>query len=202
MNNAQRYKIAIIEPSLIVRQGIKSVLEEGLEFDVVDCFSDFQSFKKSANDGDLDAVLLNPGLVMFHKQFDVKHFFQEYSATALIAVLYTFIDEETIKNFDGSIDIYDDYGKISKKIKKALSLKQKTADNDADDAGLSTREKEILVAVAQGFTNKEIADKHFISIHTVISHRKNITRKTGIKTVSGLTIYAMINNLLAQEDLQ
>lgn len=202
MNNAQRYKIAIIEPSLIVRQGIKSVLEEGLEFDVVDCFSDFQSFKKSANDVDLDAVLLNPGLVMFHKQFDVKHFFQEYSATALIAVLYTFIDEETIKNFDGSIDIYDDYGKISKKIKKALSLKQKTADNDADDAGLSTREKEILVAVAQGFTNKEIADKHFISIHTVISHRKNITRKTGIKTVSGLTIYAMINNLLAQEDLQ
>lgn len=202
MNNAQRYKIAIIEPSLIVRQGIKSVLEEGLEFDVVDCFSDFQSFKKSANDVDLDAILLNPGLVMFHKQFDVKHFFQEYSATALIAVLYTFIDEETIKNFDGSIDIYDDYGKISKKIKKALSLKQKTADNDADDAGLSTREKEILVAVAQGFTNKEIADKHFISIHTVISHRKNITRKTGIKTVSGLTIYAMINNLLAQEDLQ
>lgn len=202
MNNAQRYKIAIIEPSLIVRQGIKSVLEEGLEFDVVDCFSDFQSFKRSANDVDLDAVLLNPGLVMFHKQFDVKHFFQEYSATALIAVLYTFIDEETIKNFDGSIDIYDDYGKISKKIKKALSLKQKTADNDADDAGLSTREKEILVAVAQGFTNKEIADKHFISIHTVISHRKNITRKTGIKTVSGLTIYAMINNLLAQEDLQ
>lgn len=202
MNNAQRYKIAIIEPSLIVRQGIKSVLEDGLEFDVVDCFSDFQSFKKSANDVDLDAVLLNPGLVMFHKQFDVKHFFQEYSATALIAVLYTFIDEETIKNFDGSIDIYDDYGKISKKIKKALSLKQKTADNDADDAGLSTREKEILVAVAQGFTNKEIADKHFISIHTVISHRKNITRKTGIKTVSGLTIYAMINNLLAQEDLQ
>lgn len=201
MNNAQRYKIAIIEPSLIVRQGIKSVLEEGLEFDVVDCFSDFQSFKRSANDVDLDAVLLNPGLVMFHKQFDVKHFFQEYSATALIAVLYTFIDEETIKNFDGSIDIYDDYGKISKKIKKALSLKQKTADNDADDAGLSTREKEILVAVAQGFTNKEIADKHFISIHTVISHRKNITRKTGIKTVSGLTIYAMINNLLAQEDL-
>ncbi len=69
---------------------------------------------------------------------------------------------------------------------------------DADDRGaeLSDREKEILVSVAHGMINKEIADKHHISVNTVISHRKNITRKTGIKTVAGLTVYAILNNLI------
>jgi len=61
---------------------------------------------------------------------------------------------------------------------------------------LSDREKEILVSVAQGMLNKEIADKHHISINTVITHRKNITRKIGIKTVAGLTAYAILNNLI------
>ena len=69
---------------------------------------------------------------------------------------------------------------------------------DADERGaeLSDREKEILVSVAHGMINKEIADKHHISVNTVISHRKNITRKTGIKTVAGLTVYAILNNLI------
>ena len=61
---------------------------------------------------------------------------------------------------------------------------------------LSAREKEILVCVAKGMLNKEIADAENISIHTVITHRKNITRKTGIKTTPGLTVYALLNNLI------
>lgn len=61
---------------------------------------------------------------------------------------------------------------------------------------LSAREKEILVSVAMGKLNKEIADEYDISIHTVITHRKNITRKTGIKTVAGLTVYAILNGLI------
>jgi len=70
------------------------------------------------------------------------------------------------------------------------------AEQDNDSDTLSEREKEILVSVAKGMINKEIADKHNISINTVITHRKNITRKTGIKTVAGLTVYAILNNLI------
>jgi len=73
-------------------------------------------------------------------------------------------------------------------------------DEDREPRGeggeLSAREKEILVSVAKGMLNKEIADQYNISIYTVISHRKNITRKTGIKTVAGLTVYAILNNLI------
>jgi regulator of cell morphogenesis and NO signaling len=61
---------------------------------------------------------------------------------------------------------------------------------------LSAREKEILICVAKGMLNKQIADLYNISIYTVITHRKNITRKTGIKSVAGLTIYALLNNLI------
>ena len=68
----------------------------------------------------------------------------------------------------------------------------------ADDPGevLSDREKEVLVEVAKGLLNKEIADKLNISINTVITHRKNITRKTGIKTTPGLTVYAILNGMV------
>lgn len=52
------------------------------------------------------------------------------------------------------------------------------------------------MGVAQGMLNKEIADKFNISVYTVISHRKNITRKTGVKSVAGLTVYALLNGLI------
>lgn len=78
--------------------------------------------------------------------------------------------------------------------RKTLAM-EKEKDNDVREE-LSEREKEILVCVAHGMLNKEIADQNNISIHTVISHRKNITRKTGIKTVAGLTVYAILNGLI------
>lgn len=67
---------------------------------------------------------------------------------------------------------------------------------------LSAREKEILICVAQGMLNKEIADKYCISIYTVITHRKNITRKIGIKTVAGLTVYALLNHLIDMNTIE
>ena len=62
--------------------------------------------------------------------------------------------------------------------------------------GLTEREIDVLRLVAFGKTNKDIADKLCISIHTAISHRKNITEKLGIKSISGLTVFAILNNLI------
>ena len=61
---------------------------------------------------------------------------------------------------------------------------------------MTDREIDVIRLVALGKTNKEIAEELCISIHTVISHRKNITEKLGIKSISGLTVYAMLNNLI------
>ena len=81
-------------------------------------------------------------------------------------------------------------------IPAAKQLEQRVAVTREESEELSAREKEILVCVARGMLNKEIADACNISIYTVITHRKNITRKTGIKTVAGLTVYALLNNLI------
>ena len=67
---------------------------------------------------------------------------------------------------------------------------------------LSPREKEILVCVAQGMQNKEIADKFGLSVFTVMTHRKNITEKTGIKSIAGLTAYAILQGLIDIESIK
>jgi regulator of cell morphogenesis and NO signaling len=61
---------------------------------------------------------------------------------------------------------------------------------------LSLREIEVLRLVSKGYINKEIAEELQISLHTVISHRKNIAEKLSIKTISGLTVYAMMNGII------
>lgn len=66
---------------------------------------------------------------------------------------------------------------------------------------LSAREIEVLTYIARGYINKEIADKLHISLTTVISHRKNITEKIGIKSVAGLTIYAVMHGYVEADSI-
>ncbi|MBZ4651261.1 MAG: hypothetical protein JG761_61 [Proteiniphilum sp.] len=69
--------------------------------------------------------------------------------------------------------------------------------NASSDRALTNREKEILRLIVQGHTNKEIAEVLVISHNTVLTHRKNIIAKTGIKTVPGLTFYCIRNGLIS-----
>ena len=64
---------------------------------------------------------------------------------------------------------------------------------------LTKRETAVLIEVAKGLQNKEIAAKLNVSVFTVTTHRKNIVRKTGIKSVAGLTVYALLNNLIDED---
>lgn len=66
---------------------------------------------------------------------------------------------------------------------------------------LSSREIDVLQLIVKGITNKEIADKLNISLNTVLTHRKNITAKLGIKTVSGLTFYAIMNGIISGDEI-
>lgn len=61
---------------------------------------------------------------------------------------------------------------------------------------LSDRERDVIIGVVQGLQNKEIADRLFISVNTVITHRRNIARKLQIHSPAGLTIYAIVNGLV------
>ncbi len=74
--------------------------------------------------------------------------------------------------------------------------------SDFDGVELTPREQEVLATLARGLSNKEIADRLNISTHTVISHRKNIIRKTGFKTAQGLTFFALHSGLVSPEDFR
>jgi regulator of cell morphogenesis and NO signaling len=69
------------------------------------------------------------------------------------------------------------------------------------DGALSDREREIVVCVAKGMANKEIADKLCLSINTVTTHRRNIARKLSIHSPAGITIYAIVNKLVKLEEV-
>ena len=73
---------------------------------------------------------------------------------------------------------------------------------NADTEELSAREKEVLVQLVKGLSNKEIADVLCLSTHTVMSHRKNIARKLNIHSTAGLTIYAIVNGIVKLEDME
>ena len=193
--------MVIIDPSPVVRQGIKSLLRENAaELSVIGDYCSIQAFREDQiPDSTFDIILINPSIINYYQQFNVRNLFSDYPDTLISAILYGYVDTETLNSFDGTLDIYDDGENMAKKLVKITGTHRNDRNMEKDN--LSEREKEILVAIAQGMINKEIADKHCISIHTVISHRKNITRKTGIKTVSGLTVYALFNNLIAEDDL-
>lgn len=84
---------------------------------------------------------------------------------------------------------------------EAEKKSSRTSDSGKTEA-LSQREKEIIACVAKGMTNKEIADSLFLSIHTVTTHRRNITSKLQIHTPAGLTIYAIVNNLVKIQEIK
>ena len=202
MNAMTKKRVVVIEPSPAIRLGVSSLLEaDGSELSVVGAFCDLEAFHKGAHRMEFDIVLINPTLVSFYRRFNVREMFSDHPDAALAAIVYGYVDSATLDSFDGVLDIYDNGETMVQKLKKTAGEAIGHAAGGGDNPGLSEREKEILVAVARGMTNKLIADRHNISIHTVISHRKNITRKTGIKTVSGLTMYAVFNNLVPQEEL-
>lgn len=71
-----------------------------------------------------------------------------------------------------------------------------------NDESLSEREREIVICIARGMSNKDVADKLFISINTVLTHRENIFRKLDIHSISGLTIYAVVNGLITLDEIR
>ena len=121
------------------------------------------------------------------KQTYVVH---ELKVVALVSVV---MDANQLKDYDEQINLFDDVEKLTQKISSLMNVAEED-ENELDT--LSQREKEIIGCVVRGMTNKEIAEKLFISVHTVITHRRNITRKLQIHSAAGLTIYAFVNKLV------
>lgn len=188
-------KVLLIVPSKIVARGIEAVLSELGEFRVEGILTDLSHASQTRlRNIDADVIVLDPVVFDFVSRSSVRTHISEYSDAAVVGLQTIPLDDEQKKQYDALIGLNDDPVLIVRKLRGSLESRQDNPETEEYD--LSAREKEILVCVAKGMLNKEIADACNLSIHTVITHRKNITRKTGIKTVAGLTVYALLNNLI------
>ncbi len=117
--------------------------------------------------------------------------------TKFVSYCITVLEKQYQKNFDAKIEIGDNPTEIEELIADALAVDL----NQDDEQVLTPREREVVIAVVKGHTNKEIAEELFLSTHTVITHRRNIARKLNIHSPSGLTIYAIINKLVELDEI-
>ena len=195
MKNGNSKNVLLIIPSRIMVRGIEGVFSDLGEFKVEGILSDLSRTSEARlRTIGADLIIIDPIVFDYAGRAEGRSHIAEYTDAAVVALQTIAMEDEMWKQYDEVINIYDARAVIIRKLRSALSSREESPKSDSLE--LSSREKEILICVAKGMLNKEIADLYNISIYTVISHRKNITRKTGIKTVAGLTVYALLNNLI------
>ncbi|MFW5835408.1 MAG: response regulator transcription factor [bacterium] len=185
-----RVNIAVIGLSDIIYEGLSNILyRHGDRFTLyrTDSIDEIDILMVKI---EINIAILNPESIINRE----KHFAKtrkQYKGVFWLALAYSFINTAILNEFDDSIYITDPDDIIFRKIDRFYKSRKKETRDE-----LSSRERDVLVHLVQGLSSKEIADTLNISIHTVISHRKNISEKTGIRSLPGLTIYAISNNLI------
>jgi regulator of cell morphogenesis and NO signaling len=131
------------------------------------------------------------------KKLIIKYFKSDNNNYLINSVLYDIflLEEDLISHSKLETKLFlEEIKKLENKYKEnpSLVIKKKTE----NDTLLSEREKDVIICIVKGLSNKAIAEKLFISINTVTTHRRNITKKLNIHSSAGLTIYAIMNKLV------
>ncbi|MBR5695767.1 MAG: response regulator transcription factor [Paludibacteraceae bacterium] len=196
----KKKNIVIIDSSSILVEGLKTIVESSPEFKVGKTYRDsFVSVNIPLHG--IDILLVDPRMSSV-PQFTkfIRDCRAGNESMVIIALQTAYLPTQMLELVDGVIGLDDVPSAIISKLRNTSNKSE--ASTSSDNCELSQREKEVLVLVAKGMTNKEIADQLNLSVYTVITHRKNITAKTNIKSVSGLTIYALLNNLISQSEFE
>ena len=194
-----RNRVILCEASEIIATGLEEIIQGIAGFDVVSRLDSPENLSEKLLASDANILIINPLLLGFNDRNLIAQWRKDNPHLLCIALVTVYMEDFALKNYDGIIGINDSKLKLINKLGQLAQTNEKS--EKLEDADLSKREIDVLIAVAKGLMNKEIADQMNISIHTVISHRKNITRKTGIKSVSGLTVYALLNNLIDENEV-
>ena len=177
-------EIAIINPDTLSAIGLKKLLSEISEEFIIRTFADYGTFADDTPDMYTWYFVSSQTYVLYNS------FFLPRKEKTVILMLGIGLNTASGGNHILNIFLPEKMMKaeLSKFFSDSIPLPP-----PHEEAELSAREIEVLVLITKGYINKEIADKLNISLTTVITHRKNITEKLGIKSVSGLTMYAVMN---------
>ncbi len=192
--------LVIAEQSEIIRKGIVH-LTEGL-----DIFSSIREvacpsmLRESVSKYKPHVLIINPSFIIPDGLEELKEVVTSHPLR-IAAIVYSLFDDDYLSRFDEVIRISDTKQKMQRRLSNMMEKLPNKAVAKREET-LSARELDVLKLLVRGMSNKEISDKLFISTHTVISHRKNITQKLNIKSVAGLTVYAILNELINIDDVQ
>ena len=184
----------VVISSFLLRKGMVSVLNHirGLrvlkEFDSVSNLSGYLSIHP------VDYIMMGQDCFEASASLFLEH------PELLEKVILLKTEEDSAKETQASILLSDDKETVIGKITSMLN-QQQSPEKAERSMKLSPRETTIVRLVSMGLTNKQIAEQLFLSAHTVMTHRKNISSKLGIKSVSGLTVYAIVNNIITIEEV-
>lgn len=192
-----RTNICIYEPSAIVYEGISTVLLKSNQYFYLYRINDLEELEHVILKEKIDFVLLNPSLLQ-NRMNDFFKLKKHHPYIAWIGLIYSFFDKDILNKLNETISITDTAETILQKLSRKDTHPHHTTHPHEQ---LTDREIDVLKELVKGLSNKEIADELNISIHTVISHRKNIMDKTGIKSLSGLAIYAITMNIISLDSI-
>ena len=198
MKNRNNIKIVIAENSLILRSGISAVLKRLSDYTFsINEVSNMDAFMLFSRLHRPEIAIINP---LFLGGVSIANYKRDNPDTKVVALVSGYFDNKTLADFDGSISIFDDLDTVNDTISSVLHIEED--DDNIEIEQLSQREKEIIGCVVKGLTNKAIAEKLSISIHTVITHRRNISKKLQIHSSAGLAIYAIVNKIVEIQDIK
>lgn len=198
-SDTSNIKVAIGAKQFLYRLGIKTIINViGVEPELFQCSNYDELIKTLLHFSEIEFLVINEDII---PQPKAEHLEKIQSAVNNCQILY--IGEKPVEGCNCShFAIGIESQKEMTDRFMSFFFDPPGNDKEKNDALLSEREIEVLKSVAHGMANKEIADKLSISTNTVITHRKNITEKLGIKTIAGLTVYAVLNNVINPEDVK
>lgn len=198
MNKEKKYRLIIAESSPVISYGFATCLKKlsGFQFNISELTS-YQELVSAIRKEKIDFLLVNP---TFGGAMNPSKLREESlnGNIRLVAIELGKLNRQASELYDGIIHVTDDVETIRTKLKTLCNDNEEPAE---EKEPLSLREKEIISLVVKGMTNQEIADKLFLSIHTVITHRRNIAKKLEIHSATGLTIYAIVNKIVEINDI-
>ena len=191
----KRTGVIVAIESYMLRKGVVTILNRVAGVTVIREFEAAAPLQKFIQTRNRDLLVLSQSL------FDESgHLLFNDGDLQERTIILTQGNKKEAKQGLPSIDSADNKEKIMNKIRELMEAQPFTPD-EPYRFNLSPREKTIVRLVSLGYTNKQIAEELFLSAHTVITHRKNIGHKLGIKSVSGLTVYAIVNNIITIEEV-
>ncbi len=193
-----KIKVLIASKSYIILRGLNFILKEFEEIEVIWSNVEKEELLSSILKAQPDFALITAEMI---SQQDIPKFQEYFPGKTKLIFLNTEKGKEPIGIYSDQINLYKDKNSFTEDFNQLISKHLPNKSKKENSTGLSKREKNIIRHIALGLTSKEIGEKLFISTHTVITHRKNITQKLGIKTVSGQTVYAILNGIVTIEEI-